>query len=207
MNILKSVPSLSSIVSENTKALIFDMDGTLLNTELVHAEALYKFLNDSNHNIERLLSDFCGVSESEIFRILKDRNVITTKGFDEFIEQKNMEFEKLLESDELVERLFLPELKDFILEARSKNIKIALVTASERDTTELFLSKLKIKNLFDLIITRNDTKKTKPDPMPYIHSFQKLKVKSDEVIIFEDSETGIAAARDSRAKFFKVTWY
>jgi HAD superfamily hydrolase (TIGR01509 family) len=207
MNVLKTVPKLSDIISRNTKALIFDMDGTLLNTELVHAQALSKFLNDSNHNIERLLNDFCGVSEPEVFRILKDRNVITTKNFDEFIEQKNIEFENILKDDELLAKLFLPELKDLILEAKSKNIKIAIVTASESNTTELFLSKLKIKNLFDLIVTRNDTERTKPDPMPYIHSLSKLKVKHDEVIIFEDSETGLAAARASKAQFFKVTWY
>ena len=207
MNILKSVPSLNSIISENTKALIFDMDGTLLNTELVHAEALSKFLNDSNHNIERLLNDFYGVSEPEVYRILKHRNVITTKNFEEFVEDKNSEFKQLLKNSELTEKLLLPELKEMILEAKSKKIKIALVTASESNTTELFLSKLKIKNLFDLIITRNDTEKTKPDPMPYIYSFKKLKVKSDEVLIFEDSETGMASARKSGAKFYKVTWY
>ena len=129
------------------------------------------------------------MSEPEVFRILKDRKIITTKSFDEFIEQKNIEFENLLKNDELLDRLFLPELKDLILEAKSKNIKIAIVTASESNTTELFLSKLKIKNLFDLIITRNDTERTKPDPMPYIHSLSKLKVNHDEVIIFEDSES------------------
>jgi HAD superfamily hydrolase (TIGR01509 family) len=207
MNVLKSVPKLSDIVFKNTKALIFDMDGTLLNTELVHAEALSKLLSDSNHNSERLLNDFCGVAEPEVYRILKDRKVISTGNFDDFIEQKNLEFEKILQDGELMKKLLLPELKSLIEEARSLGLKIALVTASESNTTELFLSKLKIKNLFDLVITRNDTEKTKPDPMPYTHSFKKLKVKEDEVLIFEDSTTGIASARASKAKFFKVTWY
>ena len=207
MNVLKSVPKLDDIVLSNTKALIFDMDGTLLNTELVHAEALSKLLKDSNHNAQRLLSDFCGVAEPEVFRILKDRNVITTKSFDEFVEDKNIEFEKILKDDELKDKLLLPDLKKLIEDARERGIKVALVTASESNTTELFLSKLKIKNLFDLVITRNDTEKTKPDPMPYLHSFKKLKIKSDEAFIFEDSKTGIAAARASEAKFYKVTWY
>lgn len=211
MNVLSKVPELESILKEQTKALIFDMDGTLLNTEVVHAEGLHQIVKslhtDSKYSVTQLLEEFCGVAEPEVFRILKEKNIIENISFDDFILEKNKNFEFILADENILAKLFHSELGEFIKAAKNKGIKIALVTASERGTTELFLTKLNLKDLFDIIITRNDTEQTKPHPMPYIHCFNQLGIEAGESIIFEDSETGLASAKASKANFYKVTWY
>lgn len=207
MKVLDKVPSLEEVLFSKTKALIFDMDGTLLNTELVHAQGLLEIIKGTGHSASELLEQFCGVAEPQVFKTLLDKKILSNINFEEFVNQKNSNFEVLLEDKDLLSKLLHTELKELIIEAKNKGIKIALVTASERGTTELFLKKLKLHDLFNIVITRNDTEKTKPDPMPYTTCFKELGIEPDESIIFEDSLTGLAAAKASEANFYKVSWY
>ena len=66
---------------------------------------------------------------------------------------------------------------------------------------------MKLTRLFDIIITREDTEKSKPGPMPYTFCFSKLNLKSDEAVLFEDSVVGLAAANAASRNVFKVEWY
>ena len=75
MNALSSVPDLDELLDrfENIKALVFDMDGTLLNSEVLHAKALLALLEESNVkdvNARSLLESFKGVAEPDVLQAL-----------------------------------------------------------------------------------------------------------------------------------------
>lgn len=212
MDTLSKVPTLEEL-KENFKeveALIFDMDGTLLNSEVLHAQALFELLKEKQVTIDakELLERFKGVSEPDVLQMLIDMEIVD-KGTDilSFIAVKNSYFEESLKSDDLRKKIIYPELISLLEEAKGQGLKLAIVTASERSTTELFMDKLGLAHHFDFIITRDDTEKSKPHPMPYLHSFEKLAVKALNSLIFEDSDTGHAAAVASGANVLRVTWY
>lgn len=206
--ILESVPLYKDLALNQTKALVFDMDGTLLNSEILHAKALKDLLKNSDEDFSVLLEQMTGMAEPDCYMLLKDKKLISDKyTFDDFIYYKNELFKSYLKEERINKSLIHIEILDLISMAKINNIKIALVTASEKSTTELFLNSLNIKQEFDLIISRGDTLKSKPNPEPYFLCFSKLNVNANEVIIFEDSPTGLKAASESKAPFYQVRWY
>lgn len=213
MNALSSVPDLDELLDrfENIKALVFDMDGTLLNSEVLHAKALLALLEESNVkdvNARSLLESFKGVAEPDVLQALIDKNIIAIDtDLKQFIDQKNLYFENFLRESNLKDLILSPRIIELIKTAKIKKLKVAIVTASEASTTALFMNLLGIKDFFDFIITRDDTAKTKPDPMPYEYSFEKLEIQAHEALIFEDSQTGLASAIASGGQVQKVCWY
>jgi beta-phosphoglucomutase len=212
MQTIFQVPSIKQIEEnfKNLKAIIFDMDGTLLNSEILHAKALNELLKSKNINVDtaELLDRFIGVAEPDILQMLIEMKIIDSQTtLDEFISLKNSYFEKYLELSEYKGKIISADILQFLESAKKSLYKLAIVTASERSTTTLFIDKLNISHLFDFIITRDDTEKSKPDPMPYLYAFEKLKVKAEESLIFEDSQTGLASAVASNGNVFKVKWY
>lgn len=205
---LIAVPSIDELDLKEIKALIFDMDGTLLNSEILHARALIDLLKESNVEYETLLEEFRGVAEPDIFLSLKERGILSQElRFDDFVYKKNEVFKTYLLDPILRDKLLDPKLLTLIIEAKNRGLKIALVTASEKETTEIFFNTLVLNEYFNLILTREDTPQTKPHPDPYLNCFKKLGLNFDEVIIFEDSVTGIESAKLSKAKYYEVSWY
>ena len=204
------VPAIENLVLDNIKAIIFDMDGTLLNSEILHARGLNDLISESENttvSAKELIQSFVGVAEPDVYKKLFDLGLIPNISFKEFIDLKNSLFKEILESKDVSNRLLDEGLLTLIKDLKNKKYKIALVTASERGTTEIFMNKLKIASLFDIILTRNDTEKSKPDPMPYLKSFELLDVEGNQTLIFEDSETGLKSAIRSGANVCKVSWY
>lgn len=213
MEPLLKIPTLKEVLGKfsNVAALVFDMDGTLLNSEVLHAKALHVLLEESeNIDIDylELLERFKGVSEPDVLQMLIDMKIVPMgTDIEAFILQKNDHFEKFLANDQVKDLIIDPLMVELLKEAKTKKLKLAIVTASERSTTNLFVDRLGIRDFFDFIITRDDTEKTKPDPMPYLHSFKELMIDASNALIFEDSETGYAAAVASGGQVQKVCWY
>ena len=212
MDTLSKVPTLKDLREsfKEIEALIFDMDGTLLNSEVLHAQALFELLKEKEVKVDahELLEKFKGVAEPDVLKMLIDMKIIE-QGTDliSFIDVKNTYFEKSLESEEIKAKMIFPEMIQLLEEAKSQGLKLAIVTASERSTTELFMKRLELAHHFDFIITRDDTEKSKPHPMPYLYSFEKLSVNALNSLIFEDSDTGHKAATASGANVVRVSWY
>jgi len=203
----KKVPKIEDVELVNIKAIIFDMDGTLLDSELLHAKALSDLLGRDETSVKALLDEFVGVAEPDVFKSLVKKKTISEMSFEEFVEKKNHSFKAILENESLLKEIVNSELLELISSFRQQNYKIALVTASEREVTDLFMNKLNLSYIFDIILTRNDTEKSKPDPMPYLKSFEELGILPSEALIFEDSPTGIESAISSGGSVCKANWY
>ncbi|WP_127714338.1 HAD family phosphatase [Halobacteriovorax sp. HLS] len=202
---LDTIATIETITQiKEIKTILFDLDGTLVDTECLHAEALHMTLKKidpaSNESIINLQIKFQGMSDTDVFKKLDSINISLT----EFLQIKNNNFIDIINSKN---EILHTEIRKLLKDIKSLSFKLGLVTASERIIAEVILKKIGIFEMFDIIICRDDLTKSKPDPLPYLTAMKELNSFAKETIIFEDSETGLAAAKSSGAHYFKVNWF
>lgn len=172
------------------KAIIFDFDGLIVDTETIWFEAYKEIL--FNYGIELSLEQFSkviGTDDTELYAYI-EQNLTTPVD--------SMEIEASVK--ELVkEKLGLPVLRegvaDYLREAKEIGLKVGLASSSGREWVEGFLTKLNIIQYFDVIKTRDDVHEVKPDPELYHRAVEALGVSPSEALAFEDSLNGLKAAR------------
>lgn len=172
---------------------IFDLDGVIVDTAKYHFLAWRRLANElgfdfTEHDNEKLK----GVSRVESLNlILKWGGMEKTeaeKGV--LMDKKNgwyLEYIDQMKPDEILEGVM-----PFLMDLKSKNIKIALGSASKNAVR--ILERVGILNLFDAIIDGNQTTKSKPDPEVFLKGAQALGLPPSQCIVFEDAEKGIEAA-------------
>ncbi len=181
------------------KGCIFDLDGVIVDTAKYHYLAWKELAKDLNFNFtEKDNERLKGVSRIRSLDILLE---IGGLNFDDevkqrFAENKNkkyLEYILKMTPDEI-----LPGVIDFLRDLQSKNIKIALGSASKNAMT--ILNQLKLKDYFEVIIDGTKVSKAKPDPEVFLKAAKELRVKPGECIVFEDAEAGIEAAINGKFK-------
>jgi beta-phosphoglucomutase len=189
---------------------LFDMDGTIMFTEHLHAMAINQVLTENNERPfeQDVLEEICiGLNDEVVFEKLQKDKMLSQMSLEKFLSDKKSIFSQLLKEIEPKE-IFNPKVKSLLKNIKKSKAKLALVTSSEHETAYELLNFLKIHDLFDLIVTREDTQKNKPHPEPYLYAFEKLgNINPKECLIFEDSPVGLTAAQKSNANVFKVEWY
>ncbi|MEK6265820.1 MAG: beta-phosphoglucomutase [Clostridium sp.] len=177
----------------NIKAIIFDLDGVLVDTAKYHYLAWKKLADELNIDFsiednERLK----GVSRMKSLDIILEIGCITLDSVTklDLAQKKNswyVEYISKLTPDDI-----LPGVIPFIKSIKNSNIKIALGSASKNSM--LILNKLNLTNYFDAIIDGTKVSKAKPDPEVFLKGAQALKVLPCQCIVFEDAEAGVEAA-------------
>lgn len=182
-------------------AIIFDMDGTVLQSEGLFTKAELMLLEDYGIRASSSdLDEFRGVSPNQFYNDLKKRfNIIE----DSFVLRK-----KLIE---YIYKIFKKELKymhgfkDFYNQhINENNLKTALVTNTSSEIVNRVNDYVKINVYFKTIITSSDVIKHKPDPEPYVVAMNRLMVTSNRTLIIEDSTVGIVSALKSGADVIAI---
>ncbi len=188
---------------------IFDMDGTLIDSEPAHIKALQKVAHKHSScdwNYEKMHDHFSGKADQDVYHTI-DKNFNFRLSLVEFFSLKNeillKEFDYLASKEMLIK----DEIKNLLSTMYKKNWKLALVTASEDPLLQKILDYLG-RDLFKFSLSTKDTERSKPFPDPYLKAFKLFgNIAPKEVLIFEDSETGLQAAISSKAVVNKVTWF
>lgn len=209
----KNVPLIKRIKNDfpDVKALFFDMDGTLFNTEMIHAEALFKMAKKYQirppFDQKTVYELMVGKADHLLFDIIKDwEGVPSHWNHETFVVEKNDHFMDLLNQISS-ESFFMKDVENLIMEAHTSGLFLGLVTSSEKYITNELLRITGLKNIFHLIITRDDCPRHKPDPWPYIKATEVSGFLNHEILIFEDSKVGLEAATATGSHVIKVEWY
>lgn len=211
--VMDKIPRLQELQKRfpTLRALFFDMDGTLFDTESFHTKAFLRIGEEFQIRpplpLKEIHSLLVGKADHLVYDVVK-----TWEGFpvswssEEFVRVKSSH---LLESLKSVSPdLYYPQaLASLLNEARKNDIKLALVTSSEKIITNELLELAELHETFDLILTRDDCPHHKPHPWPYQKALELLGIESNEAIIFEDSDVGLKAATAAGAHVVKVEWH
>lgn len=196
---------ISVLPPEKLSAILFDLDGTLINSE-------GKFFESFRQIIEAKFDYIISFEEYENNELKQNANLISS------LKNKGI-IEKDLSQDLIMKEVYAEYEKKFmelldenevslnfelLKQLKRKGLRLALVSTSRKKFIELLLKKLGIENLFEIIISRDDVKKLKPAPDAYLMALDLLNISSDSCIAFEDSERGIIASKNANIKTIQV---
>lgn len=171
------------------KAIIFDFDGLTIDTEYALYESFCDILEMEPGGIPiKEYAVHIGTDSSSLFNfILSIANGSLTR--EEIIEKSTV-----LHKGKLSKPFARDGIEDYLKAAREKGLKIGLASSSYKNWVEQFLIELNILHYFDVIQTRDNVKKVKPDPEIYQNVVKLLGLEPSEAIAFEDSLNGSKAA-------------
>ncbi|MFC6221989.1 HAD family hydrolase [Hymenobacter artigasi] len=183
-------------------ALIFDMDGVLVDNTPVQARAFQLLFRDLGLTTKALplLKRLNGMPAGEIIQHVF-RHPIPKKQLDSYAEQREFLYRTLYWD----KRRALPGLVDFLKAARAEGHKIGLGTGSGGPTLSYILDHLDLRRYFDVVVGKDDVPRGKPHPDTYSRTAAKLGVAPENCIVFEDAVLGEQAAYRAGMRCVAVT--
>jgi beta-phosphoglucomutase len=183
------------------KAILIDLDGTLVDSTGALYQAYLKFLEYFGKKGTRAeFQSLIGPSMDEIVEILQKKHELPKTDQNLSSLYFTMIVAQGFEGVEL-----FPGVRELLKEAKKNKIKLGIVTSGTHALVKKCLDPLKVIEDFDVIITSEDVKKAKPHPEMYQLALKKLLVEPKDACAIEDSEAGKKAASDAGLKVIYIT--
>ncbi|EKK0831084.1 TPA: HAD family phosphatase [Campylobacter lari] len=184
------------------KAILFDMDGVLIEAKDWHYDALNKALRLFGMEISRIehLTTFDGLPTKDKLKMLSLEKGLPV-GLHGFINELKQQY-----TMDLVHSLCKPRFHhEYALsKLKESGYKMAVCSNSIRSTIEIMMQKASLDIYLDFYISNEDVRKGKPDPEMYNKAIERMNLYPKECMIIEDNENGIKAARASGANVMIV---
>ena len=176
------------------KLVIFDVDGTLVDSESVYVKAALKNIEVNHYNIPM----------SAIMGII-GQNRVAGRKLIESTQDDSFNYDKYIKDFEKIRNQILEnepyKLKKGALNilnyCKIHNIKMAIATSTARDKQSKVLTELGIIDYFDYMVFGDEIKNSKPAPDIYLKVYEHYNIDKDEMIIYEDSKNGILSAHNA----------
>ncbi|MBR4059741.1 MAG: HAD family phosphatase [Lachnospiraceae bacterium] len=182
------------------KLIMVDLDGTLFDTKDVNYRAYKQALNAMAYDID--YEYYCSYCNGKHYKDFLPKIVADNVSAMEQIHQmKKSLYKQYLEFARPNNNLIK------LLENNKNSCKIALITTASKENTYDILERFSLVELFDLIVTRDDISKSKPNPEGYLYALTYFGVEANEAIIFEDSDVGIEAAKRCGVQCYVIIGY
>lgn len=189
---LREIKAVIGVTIMTLQAVLFDFDGTLVDSEPIHLRVWNEVLrpygisvsvNDFNHR-------YLGAVAPEMARQVVERNHLVADPA-LLAEKKDSLYTKWVRENPLP---LMGYARGSVNAFALRHMKLGCVTGSTRETAELGLRRSRLLEKFNVLVTRDDVIKSKPDPECYLQALRRLGEPADGAIAFEDSEAGVASA-------------
>lgn len=178
-----------------TKALLFDLDGTLVNNMMVHHRAWQQKLKELglDYSLERVKAEIHGVNLEILQGLFGDR--YTLDEYKQIAWDKEAAYRDIFAADFTAN--IVPGALAFIRQAYEAGIPMAIGTAGPKENAEFVVENLGIGELMGHLVHSGMVSKGKPDPEVFQQGADVLGIDLTDCIIFEDSVTGAKAANNA----------
>ena len=183
------------------EAVIFDLDGTLLDNNPYHLQSWKKYLENMGRDMteEEYNANINGRT---------NRDVINYIPGDALNEENSLKYG--LEKEALYREVYKPFIKPvngllaFLKILADKNVPMAIATSGIQPNIDFMFDNVPIKQYFKIIVNSSHIKKGKPDPEIYIKAASRLNVAPKNCLVFEDAVVGINSAKAAGMKVIAI---
>lgn len=182
-------------------AVIFDLDGTILEDEDEYGRAFNKVLKNLGINSNTEIPQIKGIGVKENWPLLIKKYGIKTNKLPEVLAQETQNA-YLLEINGITVR---PGFEDFVQDLKDGGIQTALATSNTWEMAEKILNKVGLGGIFDTVTTIDEVVYSKPDPTLFTITADKLGVEREECLVIEDASSGVTAAQLAGMKVIAIT--
>jgi HAD superfamily hydrolase (TIGR01509 family) len=172
------------------KAVIFDRDGVIVDTESIHVDSTLKALGKLGVNVSRSDLEFIHGRHPDDYK--SDIMSRFSISYPEFREHQKDFYYEIFDTAEVFE-----DIISVIKLLHSKSMPVAITTSASSQGTWNLLNRIGLEGAFSVVVTKDDCQKRKPDPEPYILTAKKLNIAPKHCIVVEDSGVGVEAAKNA----------
>lgn len=184
------------IDSVSGKAVVFDMDGTLVDSTKADFFAWQKLFSYYNKHIT--FSDYVPLLGMKSSRVVRDFLPVHNEEEVQFaLTKKLVFFHEIIAENGIYP---VPFADVFLKQISQYNVPLALATSSRRAKMEMVMEKLNLLIYFDTVVTGGDVKNGKPSPDIFLLAAEKLNTLPEDCIVFEDAANGVKAAKNAGMK-------
>jgi beta-phosphoglucomutase len=200
------------------RTVIFDFDGVITDSEILHLRAFNRVLAQYGIEIttKDYYKDYLGLTDFECFKLVADKSQLQLdrQGIKNLIKQKTRIFEELAKTEGRI----IEGVRDFLKMLRQNNVPMAICSGALLAEIELMLEEARLRPFFAVIVSAEQVKKGKPDPEGFLLTLQKLNrivspaqagiqnhISPDQCIVIEDSHWGLEAAKAAGMHTVAVT--
>lgn len=189
-------------MSKMPKAVIFDMDGTIVDTEPI-----------ASKTFEKIIREYGKIPRPNENGLIQNPGVWGMETYQKLIKEYDLPFEPLALREKrrmyYVDALknnvqLLPGFLELVNELKRKNIKIGLASNSIQPHVDAIVSEARIQDLFDCISAWNESIQPKPSPDVYLLTAKSLDISPSECVVIEDTYTGVTAGKAAGMKVIAV---
>jgi HAD superfamily hydrolase (TIGR01509 family) len=177
---------------DGMKAILFDMDGVLIDSEPVHATCISSLAEEMGGRalVETELLSFKGVPDREVAAGLmrlfpesgREVSAVMKRAFDLFVERFSLVS-------------LISGAREFAVAAGEAGLRLAVATSAAPGMQKMAFDTFDLNGLFETVVTGDDVKRGKPDPEPYLLAAERLGVNPAECLVIEDSINGVKSGK------------
>lgn len=182
------------------KAVIFDMDGVIIDSEQVHKEAAYVLIDRLGFSVsETLFETFTGRRSVDCWQMMMDAQEEAVSHDPAKLAEEEEDIFFSLYYDEAKAEL-VPGVQELMMKFRSLGLKLIVASSSPIIAIEKMLTHFRLESVFSGYVSGEQVTHGKPEPDIFLAAAEKLGVDPSDCLVIEDSDAGLLAAKRAGMK-------